>query len=881
MKGAIKQFALKNPDFVYGKSKPVPNLADQNRQAGGFIVPGTGSGDTFKTALTPGWFIMNREATSAYGFNRGGKVPVALEPGERAIPPQEVRAMGGAGTLEAMNRSVPRFQKGGEIGKPQLSGPAGPLLEGGQAAIDKVHKAAEEYVSKHRPKAPAGGGGAGAAFAGPPPGMKQLGDNAWVDSHTYTVANYLASKFGSEISSDWRSAAENAAANGSPTSSHMRGTAANPGAFDFVPPKTSMQRWVSEHVAGITENDIHDYGSGLHNHIAFFKLGGLIQALAKGGSVEDIVRVITGKVSYFDGPSSTTASGTPVSSPGLALNLNPGTDSGWNNSTTQGWMDAARSGNPVFARTTITGKTANLPIIDLGPSGFTGRAIDVTAAGARKLGLSTSSFPTDSIGKAAILGKGGGELTEGMKKQAEGKARKANYEAKLRQLRQRVGDSKTAPAKQSALWKLIHMWGRVGIFGKGERAHILERVQAAAAKGKPEGTVKILSNLAAYARKAGDITGQDPDDYRSMTDAIEKAQERGRKERERAVKRHSAARQRKIARIAARGNFPGLAKMLEQQEGAYNIANQGAEKLVALEPEDLTDDYVGRERGAWGSVLEQLGGWRDKSVGARDFAEHRKLQWEADIDGIRAFHVPGDKFFMRYFRKHKWRIPPLREAIANANTFLEDRRGELGDLQGFGGPKGKIGSVGEGTPWWLTLGGPGSRIFDTQNTIRELALKVGQTGGNEESESDRERADLLEKLLREKNLADAVSGRQGAVMKQWDQMRQGFGFAGMFARGGTIPAGMWGIAGERGPEPVAGPATVFSNDKGREMFGGGGDVEVSLTIKGDVIPAEGVDPSEVAEILVRNPRTREVLRKAVLGGQGVGVRTPGDRGRIR
>ena len=37
-------------------------------------------------------------------------------------------------------------------------------------------------------------------------------------------------------------------------------------------------------------------------------------------------------------------------------------------------------------------------------------------------------------------------------------------------------------------------------------------------------------------------------------------------------------------------------------------------------------------------------------------------------------------------------------------------------------------------------------------------------------------------------------------------------FAGPFASGGTIPAGSFGIAGEKGPEPVFGPATVFPND---------------------------------------------------------------------
>jgi hypothetical protein len=35
------------------------------------------------------------------------------------------------------------------------------------------------------------------------------------------------------------------------------------------------------------------------------------------------------------------------------------------------------------------------------------------------------------------------------------------------------------------------------------------------------------------------------------------------------------------------------------------------------------------------------------------------------------------------------------------------------------------------------------------------------------------------------------------------------GFAGLFADGGNIPAGQWGIAGERGPEIITGPASVI------------------------------------------------------------------------
>ncbi|HET9197647.1 MAG TPA: NlpC/P60 family protein, partial [Solirubrobacterales bacterium] len=124
-------------------------------------------------------------------------------------------------------------------------------------------------------------------------------------------------------------------------------------------------------------------------------------------------KVLMGRVSYFNGPATTTASGVPVARPGLALNLHPGTDAGWDNDTTRAWMAAAAGGHPVYGRTTIAGHTANLPIIDLGPSGFTGRAIDVTEGGVKKLGLDPASFPTDSIGKVRILARRRGGAISG------------------------------------------------------------------------------------------------------------------------------------------------------------------------------------------------------------------------------------------------------------------------------------------------------------------------------------------------------------------------------------------------------------------------------------------------------------------------------------
>lgn len=51
----------------------------------------------------------------------------------------------------------------------------------------------------------------------------------------------------------------------------------------------------------------------------------------------------------------------------------------------------------------------------------------------------------------------------------------------------------------------------------------------------------------------------------------------------------------------------------------------------------------------------------------------------------------------------------------------------------------------------------------------------------------------------------AMRGGAGGIMSTFAK------FAGFFADGGDIPAGQWGIAGEKGAELVKGPATVLSN----------------------------------------------------------------------
>jgi hypothetical protein len=115
-------------------------------------------------------------------------------------------------------------------------------------------------------------------------------------------------------------------------------------------------------------------------------------------------KVLRARVSWFD--DSVTASGLDASKlPGVALNLRPGTNSGWDNPTTDRWMISARNGDPYYARITIRGRSLVVPILDKGPHESTSRGIDITLQAARKMGWTAQGFPTDAMGKAVILGR--------------------------------------------------------------------------------------------------------------------------------------------------------------------------------------------------------------------------------------------------------------------------------------------------------------------------------------------------------------------------------------------------------------------------------------------------------------------------------------------
>lgn len=137
---------------------------------------------------------------------------------------------------------------------------------------------------------------------------------------------------------------------------------------------------------------------GLEQHINRQLRGGGGRGMRGGGGA-----TVRGKATYFGGGMMASGLNTDVN-PGIALNPNPGgPDPGsWDNETTRGWLE-----NRQRFLVRVGGKSAVLPMLDKGPAGWTGNAIDVNMAGLAKMGYTTGTFPSGTVGTATALARGG------------------------------------------------------------------------------------------------------------------------------------------------------------------------------------------------------------------------------------------------------------------------------------------------------------------------------------------------------------------------------------------------------------------------------------------------------------------------------------------
>ena len=99
----------------------------------------------------------------------------------------------------------------------------------------------------------------------------------------------------------------------------------------------------------------------------------------------------------------------------------------------------------------------------------------------------------------------------------------------------------------------------------------------------------------------------------------------------------------------------------------------------------------------------------------------------------------------------------------------------------------------------------------------------------------------------------------------------GMTFGGLYADGGTLGAGQWGIAGEAGPEIVHGPATITPMSK---MGGGGVNVNVNNYANANVQTSRQSDGSLQIDIIEKHLASRvsrggSILSQSLEKGYGL------------
>lgn len=493
-------------------------------------------------------------------------------------------------------------------------------------------------------------------------------------------------------------------------------------------------------------DDGHASGTGHRRGGLLSGPGDPIQFYRTGGPKRMIVK---GKVSWFTG-GATAGGKTASSDAGLALNLHPGSEGGWDNATTRGWMAKSKAGHPVLGDTTIAGHHAVLPIIDLGPAGFTGRAIDVTAPGVAKLGLSTASFPTDSIG-TVMIGSGGSG--------ASGAAPKVPAHAgfKVTGGRTSIGGGTFAPgAGQVSTAKLS--FGSLPNDLHGVRKELRER------------RAELQQYQIAYRQS------KRQDEKAALMVNIKLLQNRISALLKQQAKLAEARRRKRVASaIEKRGSFPDLAARIAGDETAYNRATEFSQQVVALEPESFTAAYEQQESGAF---LGELGAelkWRNDLISSGEYAGSMIAKWESDIRNIERLKAKHPDEYNR----RKFRIPALRKAIANAQSTRGDWASTLTDVQGIGGPAGVLTEL----PTEPKAGSFGGDIFQTQMEIRDLGLHAQQSATEALSGLNELLKQENAKLRNEVNLHNA----QAPILAEYTKANQP-PYLGAYKEGGILPA---------------------------------------------------------------------------------------------
>lgn len=362
------------------------------------------------------------------------------------------------------------------------------------------------------------------------------------------------------------------------------------------------------------------------------------------------------------------------------------------------------------------------------------------------------------------------------------------------------------------------------------------RAAAKAAKDKPKVERAITANITALESRLKELR------------------------RERAKLRREAAK-RKISRRLSRrlGKITGFEEQIAGAERAYEIANQYAEQLVGLEPQQpelpgkATDaereaaekkyvaDYQAyidqQERPAYGEVLGRLADWRNITLGGEQTATRLERDWERDIRRVEReieqindlTKSHSDKWWHEHpkafkaMKEQRARLPVLRYTENELRKVLGEGReafypgfknpihppvpplpgsGSLEDtligIQGIHWPEQH--SKMKALPSNRVAGRFGGAIWEAQSAIEELDLRIRQAQSGLESGGSGEAEDGSDderlRLLEEQN----QRLMRELIVEQRQRPVLG-DFLGAYEKGGILP-GTGFYLGHKGEEVV-------------------------------------------------------------------------------
>ena len=745
----------------------------QAKQAGGFIVPGAGSGDSYRTRLPVGSFILNRRATAAFGLQQGGQVPVMLEPGERAFLPHEVRRMG-QGNLEVLNAAVPRFQKGGKLTEPQLMGPAGALRSIGQGAIHKVYEGAKEYLDKHRP------GGIGAPGTAPK-GFKEL-LKKWKPSHPrwdVWQVGLLLQKMGYAVSENPHFGGVNPVhTNGS---YHYSGRAIDVNADSAPGGEAAALDKLYASLKRIPHSELLWRVADHYDHLHYaYRRGGSVpaQRLASGGLVGRVGPILL-------------RNGLDVESAAGILG-NAWQESKWKTSS------VGSGGGGLWGFTTSPISLADMQAY------AERRGMPWTSALAQTqfmLHHLSQSYRRQMNAMGSIE-----ETTEFFMNEWE------RPNAELANLPERIRGAE----------KALRILGDSGAGSGGVKANrkmskvlkgAYKRYQVVKHGDQPDELVGLathykvtttplnfggLPNDLDACNKELRIRQRELAEYRAAIRAakakatkealkvnlvlLEKRVEALRQKRIDLLRqRKSAERVKKVSQAAEFVHWTGPNGVFAQKEGLFNELQEKAEQIVALEPTEppggasaswidttLAPYVSATETNAYKGTLDVQAQWRNEILGAQGFATERMGKWREQIATITE-KIKAIKELKKddpeAYRKQRSLIPGFeqqREAlraniVKTRDHTLKEWEESLQGLQGLGRTHEVLASLPPEPSEKF-----GGSIFETQQTIKDLGLKIEQAREGSQS-GDSERAELYKQLLIEANQRNILRGIEETV----------------------------------------------------------------------------------------------------------------------